>query len=237
MPPPATTPSKPAPCRLSFWPPHPSPSGVGRSILFCHLSDFCVKVNMHINAPYTAPFPAPAIDKAPRLPYTLPRQPPPESVVSDNHPQITRLSHRHEAVLRAMLENPDARLGDIAALLGYTPAWLSTLIHTDAFRAELKKRQGELWEESSISIRERLTGLAEAGLDVLGERLADAETPTREVRETTQMALAGLGYSGGGGAAAGGQTVNVINVPSEVFQRARSRVLEGRATVVEESAE
>jgi hypothetical protein len=148
--------------------------------------------------------------------------------MSDNHIQVTRLSHRHEAVLRAMLENPDARLGDIAALLGYTPAWLSTLIHTDAFRAELKKRQGELWEESSVSIRERLTGIAEAGLDVLGERLANAETPTREVRETTQMALSGLGYSGGGGANAGGQTVNVINVPSDVFQRARSRVLEGR---------
>ena len=152
---------------------------------------------------------------------------------SSSHIQVTRLSHRHEAVLVAMLANPDAKLGDIAALLGYTPAWLSTLIHTDAFQGELKRRQGELWTDASVTIRDRLTGLAEAGLDVLGERLNQMDTPTREVRETTQMALAGLGYSGGGGGAPSTQTINVLNVPSDVFDRARSRVMEGRPAALD----
>jgi hypothetical protein len=146
------------------------------------------------------------------------------------HVQVQRLSHRHEAVLRVMLENPDAKLGDIALLLGMTPAWLSTLIHTDAFQAALREKQGDLWSDSRVSVRDRLSGIASAGLDVLGERLADAETPTGEVRETTKMALTALGYGGSGaGVAANGPTVNVFNtVPADVYERARARALGGR---------
>jgi hypothetical protein len=83
---------------------------------------------------------------------------------------IKRLSHRHEQILNWLLLNPHKSLGECALFFGYTQAWLSTLIHSDLFQSELRRRQGIVQVRVAESIPEKLRNLG----DMCAEKMYDA---------------------------------------------------------------
>jgi hypothetical protein len=108
-------------------------------------------------------------------------------------PQIRRLNHRHEGVLRWLLANPNRPLGDCAKELGYTPAWLSTVIHSQAFQAELRTRQILLYGEASLEIRDKLVGAAHLALDKIIESIP--VQPPQFALDASKEVLKSLGYT------------------------------------------
>lgn len=137
--------------------------------------------------------------------------------------QIYRLSNKHNAILEHMIANPTMKLGEVAAIFEVTPAWLSVIVHSDAFQEELRKKRGEVFIPAMLTLQEKLTGMAHLTLDKLGEALDNGKLSPMETLEVSSQTLDRLGYGTKPAQAAGGTTV-IVNgaVPTDVLQQARA---------------
>lgn len=108
--------------------------------------------------------------------------------------QIKELSHTHQAFMDYMLLNPHASLKDMSACFGYTVAWISTVINSDAFQAEFALRRKDISARVASTTLEKIKIVADMGLD----RLMDIVPHTGDadlVLETTDKMLKCLGIS------------------------------------------
>lgn len=84
-----------------------------------------------------------------------------------------RMRYNHEAMVNLILMNPGIKQKEIAIAMGYTEAWISSVINSDAFQALLAKRQADVVNpEITLTLRERATGVATRSMQVLMEKLA-----------------------------------------------------------------
>lgn len=88
---------------------------------------------------------------------------------------IQKVSHTHEMLLNWLIENPEKSLRMCADHFGYTQAWVSQIIHSDVFQAQLKLRQGEVFSRVAADIPEKLRGLADVAIEKVGEALEKSE--------------------------------------------------------------
>jgi hypothetical protein len=136
--------------------------------------------------------------------------------------QVMRLSNRHEAILEYMVANPTVKLSEVAATFDVTQAWLSVLIHSDAFQEALRKKRDEVFHPAAMTLQEKLTGMAHLALDKLGEEIDNGKVSPALLLETGNSVLDRLGY-GTKAAGGGGNQTNVFlgSVPAGVLQDAR----------------
>ena len=79
----------------------------------------------------------------------------------------TKLRYTHEAVIDMIIAEPGVSQGKLAAMFGYTQGWLSTVMGSDAFKAKLAERRGELVDPVlKLSLDERFRGMVEKSLEV-----------------------------------------------------------------------
>ena len=100
------------------------------------------------------------------------------------------LTPRHEAILAFILANPRVKRRDVAREFGVSEAWLSTIVHSDAFQAKLRERTDEVFSECLVPLTEKISSLAEASLERLAEKLPamDSEGLFRTAEMTLKMA-------------------------------------------------
>lgn len=121
--------------------------------------------------------------------------------MSESAPGPKKLSPTHKAIADWLLQNPGSkRMAECATAFGVSRAWLSTVIHSDAFQAHLL----ELQERADLAvihdIPAKLRGVASMAIDGLAsavEKAMDDNTPIlhREfLAETVDMTLTRLGY-------------------------------------------
>ena len=139
--------------------------------------------------------------------------------------ELMDLSNTHNAIADWLIANPGkGQMGRCAVVFDYSLSWLSTLIHQDAFQALLKHKQGQAFQEVIIPLHEKMSGVAHAGVQKLGE-IVDTTKDDRLVKEITKDMLSGLGYSAN--AAPAGPTMNIQNntliVDSDSLAEARAR--------------
>lgn len=140
-------------------------------------------------------------------------------------PEIRNMSHRHDAILRWMIANPDLPLTRCAEALGYTRAWLHCIVHSDIFQARLAEMQDELDTESLLTLRQKLTGIAHASADKLMEQLEIIEDP-KFLLESMDKSLKKLGYGEsqkGDNYFFGATQVNNNTVTDTVLEKAKER--------------
>ena len=130
--------------------------------------------------------------------------------------QIAKVSIKHEAILDYLLVNPAEKLGDVAAHFNVSQAWLSVIIHSDAFQVKLAEKNSECFSTIVMPLREQLLGVAQVGVAKLGEVLENSSTTSDKqfIADTTDSILKNLGYSPKSSAPApsGGSTTNNIFV-------------------------
>ena len=97
-----------------------------------------------------------------------------------------------------MLANPGVSLGQIAAAFNYTQPWLSCIIHSDAFQALLREKQGTIFHHTVIPIREKMLGVASRALDRVADRL-ETENDLSTLARTAEGVLDRLGFGSKGG--------------------------------------
>lgn len=149
--------------------------------------------------------------------------------------QIAKVGWWHEAIIDWMLENPDGKLGQCAMHFGRTQAWISVIINSDAFKELLEQRKLLHAHMISLTLTEKLEGIAHQSLDALEESLeAHKDGGTMSVgcaRDTAEMALKALGYTARSPGALHlnvphGSQVNIGVATPEVLAEARRKMKE-----------
>lgn len=135
--------------------------------------------------------------------------------------------------MKWLIANPDKSLGECAAAHGYTQSWLSIVIHSDAFQAQLRELQDKSYTDVRMDVKAKITGIAHLALDKLAEQLPVSADPkfTLDVADKT---LRALGY---GAPARGQPTINVqVNnnqvTPAELAEA--RRLASQRGVVIEQ---
>jgi len=113
------------------------------------------------------------------------------------------VSYRHEAIADEMLANPYKNQGDIAATLGFTQSWLSTVVNSSTFQAYYERRRREYNSSLADTAQRRSLEVGIAALDKVEEGLKEGEVDPVEAFDKA-LNRAGLAPSKGSGAAGGG---------------------------------
>lgn len=106
---------------------------------------------------------------------------------------VAKLSMRHDAILQFMLANPLAPKSEVAFRFNVTPAWLSTVINSEAFLEARAMYTDLAFHESTLPMREKLMVAADKALDRLNELLPN-ENDLDTVRKTAESVLSSLGF-------------------------------------------
>lgn len=85
---------------------------------------------------------------------------------------IARVKYSHDGMIDLMIAQPMISQGELAAHFGYTQAWVSQVINSDAFQARLALRKEELVDPVIVaSIDEKMKAVASKSLEVVLEKL------------------------------------------------------------------
>jgi len=104
---------------------------------------------------------------------------------------VPKMRYTHEGMADLILENPWISQNQLAAHFGYSPAWVSTIITSDAFQAILATRRAELVDpELRLTLQERFQAMTTQSLRVLQEKLAK---PADQVSDQLALRAAELG--------------------------------------------
>lgn len=89
---------------------------------------------------------------------------------------IDRVKYSHDAMIDLMIAQPSVSQGELAQHFGYTQAWVSRVINSDAFQARLALRKEDLVDPTIVaSIDEKMRAVAAKSLDVVLEKLATVQ--------------------------------------------------------------
>jgi len=84
--------------------------------------------------------------------------------------QLGRLSITHEAIMDWLISNPGrGQMGRCAIHFGFTRAWLSSMVHSDAFQAKLRDKQDVMFTGTVIPLRDQMNGVAQRAIERLGQ--------------------------------------------------------------------
>ena len=143
--------------------------------------------------------------------------------------QIAKVSIKHDAILDYLLVHPAEKLGDVAVYFGMSQAWLSVIIHSDAFQAKLAEKSDECFHSSILPLREQLMGVAQVGVEKLGQVMENASPVTDKqfIVDTTDSILKNLGYSPKSAnpqPPSGNTTNNIFVVDKQTLASARQKM-------------
>lgn len=153
-------------------------------------------------------------------------------------PEIKRVSHKHEAIMEWLIANPERKMGECAAAFGVSPAWLSIIVHSDAFQSRYQALVAENIDDRVIPLRNKLTGVAHRAVEKLGAAV-DASMDPDFLLNTADKTLHRLGYAPSRAPGTGDSPVNntqinnFYSVSQEELEAARDRrrkLYEGQST-------
>lgn len=136
---------------------------------------------------------------------------------ASGRPTLGKVRYTHDAMIDQIIENPWVSQNELAAIFGYSPGWISTIIASDAFQEKLAARKDELVDPRiRATVEERFRGLVLRSMEVLQEKLS---LPAHQIEAkvalaTLETASRALGYGARDPRAAA--TVNaqiIVNVP------------------------
>lgn len=148
---------------------------------------------------------------------------------SETRPALQKLSHKHEAIMVFMLAHPAMPLGDVAKHFNISQPWLSSVIHSDAFKAKFSSMRDEYMGTSMLGLLDKVELLAHMSLDKLIEELPQTSGvgPAQTVMNDTLKAL-GYGAPAAGAGSIhlhGNGPIQVNQVDRNILERANEKRL------------
>lgn len=127
----------------------------------------------------------------------------------------------HNAIADWLIANPGkGQMGKCAREFDITPAWLSTITQSDAFRALMQSKQERSYEKVIIPLQDKIAGVANAAVEKLGDIVAETKDE-RLVKDVADSMLTKLGYGANARAAeAPAGATNITNNTLIVADRA-----------------
>jgi hypothetical protein len=107
---------------------------------------------------------------------------------------ISTVKYSHDAMIDMIIATPGIKQGELAKVYGYTEAWVSRVINSDAFQARLAQRKAEIVDPSlTASVEEKLRALASKSLDVVLDKLTLTQSPDLAIK-AAEISVKALGY-------------------------------------------
>lgn len=114
--------------------------------------------------------------------------------VNQKGERIKKVNYTHDALIDAIIENPTASQGDLAVLFGYTQAWISQVMSSDAFRMRMDQRKAELVDPHlRLTIEEKFRALTQRSLDILQEKLSQNAVDPALALKAAELGAKALG--------------------------------------------
>ena len=108
--------------------------------------------------------------------------------------EIQKIRYSHDAMIDIIVANPWVHQNHLAAHFGYSPAWISTVMATDMFKAKLAQRREEVVDpELRATLEERFRGVVEQSLRVLQQKLSAPTVPDNLVLRAAELGAKALG--------------------------------------------
>lgn len=108
---------------------------------------------------------------------------------------VQKVNYSHDAMIDMIIANPGVSQGRLAHHFGYTQAWVSRVMSSDAFKARLAERRKEIIDPIvSQSVEERFTAVLEKGLDNLHEALVKRPDDTDLAITSIEVASKAMGF-------------------------------------------
>jgi hypothetical protein len=143
--------------------------------------------------------------------------------------ELKNLSVRHDQIMDWLIANPALPLSACAAAFGLTQPWLSCIIHSDLFQAELTKRKDFVFGEVALTVKDRITALAHDSLQRLQNRISVCDD-VDQLNDTAELAIKALGFGAPRPAQGASVHIGSVNVVSrEILAEARARMEGPRA--------
>lgn len=115
------------------------------------------------------------------------------TTLTTTNDMIKNPSHKHEEIMRWLLENPEKKLKDLALHMNVTQTWLSIIIHSELFQEKFEEMRKEYLGAVLPDIGEKLNAIANVALDKLAEELEYNDDP-KFLLNVADKTLGRLGY-------------------------------------------
>ena len=141
-----------------------------------------------------------------------------------------------------LLANPGkGQMKACADYFGFTRAWLSSIVWSDAFQAKLRDKKEKLFDETIVPLRDQMNGVAQRAVERLGEQVEVIEDPKLLVDVADKM-LHRLGYApkvdvNPGAAGVNNTQNNFYGVSPELLAQARKNAEKGAIDGITQSGD
>ena len=121
-------------------------------------------------------------------------------------PGPAKVSYTHDKMIDYIIGQPRIQNNELAALFGYTPAWVSQIMSSDAFREKLAMRRAEVTDPAIKaaldvwfpSTQESMQYLVDKSLEVLKEKISAPKVPDAVALKALELGARGLQIGGFG---------------------------------------
>lgn len=112
---------------------------------------------------------------------------------------LKKLRYTHDAMIDILLANPAIRQKELATMFGFSEAWVSTVICSDAFQARLAVRRSDLVGHTLLlNFNERMRRMAFKSLERIETELEkQAACDINVAMDALKVAAKGFGFGGG----------------------------------------
>jgi hypothetical protein len=107
---------------------------------------------------------------------------------------IKWLNSVHEYMALWLIANPHRHQSELAQEIGYTEAWISTVIHSDMFQAAYRELCGTYQEVAVEGIGEKVNAAAMEALAAMREKIRNRACSEQFLLGATKTLLGAIGY-------------------------------------------
>ena len=111
--------------------------------------------------------------------------------------KVLKVNYSHMGMVDLIIANPGISQNAIAAKLGYSASWVSTVMSSDAFQAKLAERSDEILDPVlRSSVKERFEGMLSRSIEILNFKLnaPPDQVPANLALRTFELASRAAGY-------------------------------------------
>lgn len=110
---------------------------------------------------------------------------------------VAKMRYSHEDMIDFIIANPGVSQGALALRYGYTQAWVSLVMSSDAWKSAMAKRREELVDPTLLAtINERFAAMTERSLQRLMEKLDAPMVSDNTVLKAVELGAKAMGVGG-----------------------------------------
>jgi hypothetical protein len=112
-------------------------------------------------------------------------------------PDLSKVTYTHQAMIDLIIVEPDITHIELGKVFGFSAGWVSRVVASDSFKAQLASRKKELVDpDLSAQLNSQLRTIAVQSLDNVSQKLATGDCSADYALSALSLAITGVGFGG-----------------------------------------